>query len=41
VYGYSPPEAAGHGSPEALRAAGASFIVTGLSQLGALLHARG
>jgi HAD superfamily hydrolase (TIGR01509 family) len=41
VYGYSPPEAAGHGSPEALRAAGASFIVTDLSQLGALLHARG
>jgi beta-phosphoglucomutase-like phosphatase (HAD superfamily) len=41
VYGYSPPAAVGHGSPEVLRGAGARFVVADLSELGALLQARG
>jgi HAD superfamily hydrolase (TIGR01509 family) len=37
VFGYSPPEAAGHGSPEALRAAGAGVIFTSMADLAGLL----
>jgi beta-phosphoglucomutase-like phosphatase (HAD superfamily) len=36
VFGYSPPEA-GHDTPNALRAAGASVIFTDLADLPALL----
>ena len=37
VFGYSPPEASGHGSPEALRAAGAVRIFTSMADLAGLL----
>jgi HAD superfamily hydrolase (TIGR01509 family) len=40
VFGYSPPEA-GHDTPAALRAAGASTVIADMAQLGELLHPGG